>query len=192
MRLPGWPGWGDGPPGRAVPPARRLPCCPPPPPPPCCAAFIIFLYLLLLFWNQIFTCNKNRKEPPGQVKLVSRVVSSYSLAGSKGGGGRKKGGSSRSAPVDVLFNVVPETWEAGNFHCLCRCPSVRQTSDNYRLRYMSFCEYTRASGRVMIHACFAPFAAAHTVSLLAGITWGTDPANGTEIVTHECGPRSSV
>lgn len=61
MRLPGWPGWGDGPPGRAVPPARRLPCWPPPPPPPCCAAFIIFLYLLLLFWNQIFTCKRKSR-----------------------------------------------------------------------------------------------------------------------------------
>lgn len=89
MRLPGWPGWGDGPPGSAVPPARRLPCCPPPPPPPCCAAFIIFLYLLLLFWNQIFTCNKNRTRiRSGETRFASCQSGEYWRTRPKRRGGR--------------------------------------------------------------------------------------------------------
>lgn len=80
MRLPGWPGWGDGPPGRAVPPARRLPCWPPPPPPLCCAAFIIFLYLLLLFWNQIFTCKKNRDNCQRFSRTKNKKLFCYSYA----------------------------------------------------------------------------------------------------------------
>lgn len=123
-----------------------------------------------------FFCSGTRFSPAtkiertGQLELVSRVVGSYCAHETNtpmaGGGGnerereREKEGKKRIdkkkekreavARVDVLFNVVRETWEAGNFHCLrvAVLPSVKHPIITGPDRHFLRVPY------VMIHACF--------------------------------------
>ena len=137
------------------------------------AALLRRLHHLLVFTSSILEPDFHLQQKiqqarrSGQVKLVSRVVSSDRRRRSKrrsaeknegrntrpemekkrktaGRGEERRGeAASRRHEVDVLFNVDRDVGvyccarpETSNFHCLCcRCPSVRQTSDNYRARY---------------------------------------------------------